>query len=68
MYLGKRPTIVVCLEAPETHICVLWGAQFMTLSFAQPTLDDRKVLAFAREIRLGFLPATVVVQPEWISP
>ena len=32
--LGKRPPLVVCLEAPELHIHVFLGAQFVTLSFA----------------------------------
>ena len=44
------------------------GAQFVTLSFAQPTPEDRKVLDFTRDIRLGLLPATVVLQPEWLTP
>ena len=40
----------------------------MTPSFALQTLEGRKVLAFARDIRLGLLPSTVMVKPEWISP
>ena len=52
---------MVCLKAPEPYIYVIWGAQFVTPSFAQPILEDRKVLAFARDIRLGLLTATVVV-------
>ena len=40
----------------------------MTPSFTQPTPEDGKVLAFARDIRLGLLPATVVVQLEWLAP
>ena len=59
---------MVCLEAPEPHIRVIWGAQFATPSFAQPTPEDKKVLAFTRDIRLGLLPDTVVVQPEWLIP
>ena len=59
---------MVSLEAPERHICVLWGAQFVTSSFAQPTPEDRNILAFARDIRLGLLPETVVVNPEWLTP
>ena len=54
--LGDRPPLVVFLEAPEPHIRVLWGAQFVTPSFAQPTPEDGKVLAFARDTRLGLLP------------
>ena len=54
---------MVCLEDPEPHICLLWGAQFVTLSFAQLTPEDGKVLAFTRDIRLGLLSATVVVNP-----
>ena len=65
--LGERLPIVVCLEAPESHIRVIWGAQFVTPSFAQPTPEIRKVLAFARDIRLGLLPATVVVKPECLT-
>ena len=58
---------MVCLEAPDSHICVLWGTQCVTPSFAQPTLEDGKVLSFARVIHLGLLPATVVVQPECLT-
>ena len=47
---------------------MLWGTQFMTPSFAQPTPEDREVLAFARDIRLGLLSATVVVHPECLAP
>ena len=61
--LGERPPLVVCLEAPEPHIRVIWGAHFVTLSFAQFTPEDRKVLNFSRDIHLGLLPDTVVVQP-----
>ena len=66
--LGERPPLVVYLEAPEPHIHVLWGAQFMTLSFLQPTLEDGKALAFAKDIHLGLLPATGAVHPECITP
>ena len=59
---------MVCLESPETHIHVILGAQFVTPSFVQPTPEDEKVLAFTRGIRLGLLPDTVVVQPEWLIP
>ena len=55
---------MVYLDNPEPHIRVLWSAQFGTPSFAQPKPEDGKVLAFARDIRLGLLPATVVVNPE----
>ena len=58
---------MVCIEVPEPNIRVLWGAQFVTPSFAQPTLEDGKVLAFVRDIRLSLLLATVVVQPEWLT-
>ena len=56
------------VEAPEPHIRVLWGAQFVTSSFAQPTPEDGKVLAFSRDIRLGLLPTPVVVKLEWLTP
>ena len=59
---------MVCLEAPESHICVQWGAQFVTLSFAQKTPEEGKVLDFSRDICLGLLPTTVVVSPEWLAP
>ena len=68
MLLGERPPLVVCPEAPEPYIRVIWGAQFVTLSFAQTTQEDRKFLAFAREIRLDLLPDMVVVQPDWLTP
>ena len=55
---------MVCLEAPEPYILTLWGTGFATQSFVQPIPEDGKVLAFARDIHLGILPATVVVQPE----
>ena len=55
LLLGEKPPLVVCLEAPESHIRVIWGAQFVTPSFAQPTLEGGKILAFARNIRLGIL-------------
>ena len=47
---------------------MLWRTQFVTPSFAQPTPEDGKVLAFARDIQLGQLPATVVIRPEWLTP
>ena len=31
--LGERPPLEVCLKAPEPHIRVLWGAQFVTPYF-----------------------------------
>ena len=68
LHLGERPPIVVCLKAPETHIRVLWSTHFVTLSFTQPTLEYRKVLVFVQDIRLGQLPATVVIHPEWLMP
>ena len=66
--LWERPLLVVYLEAPDLHIRVLWGTHFMTLSFSHPTPEDGKILAFARDNRLGLIPETVVVQPEWIDP
>ena len=36
--LGERPPLMVCLEAPEPHIHVLWGDQLDIPSFAQPAL------------------------------
>ena len=68
MPLGERPPLVVCLENPEPHIHVFWGAQFVIPSFAQPTPEDGKFLVFAKDILLVLLPATVVVQPEWLTP
>ena len=66
--LGGRPQLVVCLEAPEPHIRMLWENQFVTPSFAQNTPENRNVLNFAQDIRIGLLPATVVVHLEWLSP
>ena len=66
--LGEKPPLVVRLKAPETHIHMLWGTKFVTPYFAQPTPEDGKVLAFARDICLGLLPEWVVVQPEWLTP
>ena len=62
--LGERPPLMMCLEYPEPHICMLWGAQFTTPSFDQPTPEGRKVLAFTKDIHLGLLPDTVVANPE----
>ena len=59
---------MVFLEAPQPHIRVIWGSQFANPSFAQPTQEEKKVLAFARDIRIGLLPATVVVYPECLTP
>ena len=59
---------MVCLEAPEPHILMLWGTQCVTWLFAQPTSEDGKILAFARGIRISLLPETVVVKPEWFTP
>ena len=67
MPLGERLPLVLCLKDPKPHIRVLWGAQVLTPYFAQPAPEDGKFLAFARNIRLGLLPATVVVQPEWFT-
>ena len=61
MPLGERPPLMMCIEAPEPHIRVLWGTQFVIPYFAQPTPEYGKVLDFARDIRLGILPDTVVV-------
>ena len=55
---------MVCLEYPEPHIRMLWGTQFVNPSFVQPT---GRSLPSREDIRLGILPATVVVQPEWLS-
>ena len=65
--LGERPPLVVFLEAPELQIRVLWGAQFVTPSFAQPTPEDGKALTFSQYIRIGLLPETVVVKLEWLT-
>ena len=56
---------MVCLEYPEPHIRMLWGTQFVNLSFVQPT---GRSLPSREEIHLGVLPETVVVQPEWLAP
>ena len=40
----------------------------MTPFFAHPTPEDGKVIAFAIDIHLGLLPATVVVKPECLTP
>ena len=60
--------MLVCLESPEMQIIVLWVTQFVTPSFVRLTPEDRKVLALVRDIRLGELPATVVMLPEWLTP
>ena len=59
---------MVCLEASEMQIRVLWGTQFITPSFVRPTLEAVKVLVFARNIGLGWLLAIVVILPEWLTP
>ena len=67
MTLGNRPPLVVCLEALEPYIRVIWGAQFMTPSFAQHTPEDVKVFALERDICLGLLPEIVVVKSAWLT-
>ena len=56
---------MVCLEDPEPHIRMLWGTQFVTPYFDQPT---GRYQPSREDIRLGLLPATVVVHPEWLAP
>ena len=63
LQLGERPPLVVCLDAPEPQTRMLWGTQLLTLSFAQPILEEGKILSFARDILLGLLTVTVVVHP-----
>ena len=38
LLLEGSPPLMVCLEAPEPHIHVLWGDQLDIPSFAQPAL------------------------------
>ena len=40
----------------------------MTPSFAQPTQENGNIFAFARDICVGFLSETVVVNPDWLTP
>ena len=47
---------------------MIWGNQFLTPPFAQPTLENSKVLNFSRDIRFGEVPATVVFQTGWLTP
>ena len=67
MTLGERPPLSVCLEASEPHIRMLLGTQLVTPSFYQPTPEDGKFFTFARDTRLGLLPATVLAKPEWTT-
>ena len=66
--LGERSPLVVCFESPDAYIRVIWGTQFISLYFAQPTPKNGKALAFAWDIRLGQILAKVVVQLEWLTP
>ena len=66
--LGERSSLVVCLEAPEPHIRFLWVTQLITPSFVIPTPEDVQVIAFSQDIWMDQLPASVVIQPEWITP
>ena len=48
LLLGESPPLMVCIEAPEPHIHVIWAAQLVTPSFAKPTPEDGKVPAFEK--------------------
>ena len=56
---------MVCLEDPEPQIRMLWGTQFVTPSFSQPT---GRYSPLREDTRLGILLPMVVVQPEWLAP
>ena len=56
MTLAERPLLLTCGNKPSPHIRVLWGVQYVTPSFARATPEDGKVLAFARDVRLGTPP------------
>ena len=65
--LTDQTLLLIFLEIPEPHIPVLWGVQYVTPSFSQATPEDGTVLAFSRDSRLGILPATVEVNPDWLT-
>ena len=65
--LTDQTLLLIFLEIPEPHIPVLWGIQYVIPSFSQATPEDGTVLAFSRDARLGILPATVEVNPDWLT-
>ena len=46
---------------------MIWGTQYVNPYFARTTPEDGKVLAFARDVRLVNLPATVETDPAWLD-
>ena len=58
---------MVCFDASEPHIRILWVTQFVTPTFEKPTPEDGKLLSLTRDIQLGLLTAMVVVQPECLT-
>ena len=61
--VGERPLVMVCLESQDPYTRLLWGTKFVTPSFARPNPEDRKVLAFTRDIWLGQIPSSLVMLP-----
>lgn len=58
---------MVCIETPEPHIRGIWGTQYVTLSFARPTPEESKVLAFTRYFCMGHLSSTFKIDPAWLD-
>ena len=52
LLLTERPPVLVSVDTPEPHTIVIRGTQYFTPSFARPLLEERKLLAFARDIQL----------------
>ena len=67
MPLGERPPLLAYVEAPELHICVLWGVEYVMPYFTHATPEDEKVLNFVRNFRKGQLSTTVKVLSEWLD-
>ena len=48
--LEERPPLLACVEAPELHIRVLWGVEYVMPYLTNATPEDGKVLAFVKEL------------------
>ena len=48
--LSEHPPIMVFVEISKPHIRVLWVAEYVVPSFTRSYPEDRKVLAFSRDV------------------
>ena len=50
--LAEFPPLVICVETPMSHVRVLWGSNYVTPSFVRTIIEDKKVPAFAWDMKL----------------